>query len=284
MCVEISSESPISSPNTGRHRSVGDILWAMADTGDSVFDKAESLARRILERLGTKVDSKLAKSEHTLQARVIGNLASKLEAAVEANLQEDERGIRRLAPNQFKVLFTYEETSKLSSQYIESVGTELTASIFEYINNRRYVTRGPVVVEAVRDLFVTATEIKTSFSGEQISRSESAGSTSQTELSKTASFLSSDGHTYQVQLASNRAPAYVGRVAGSAIRIDDPSVSRMHCSISLRSEESVIVADLGSANGTLVNEVPLKPDEARILKKGDVISVGDFKLTVTEIV
>ena len=256
----------------------------MADTGDSVFDKAESLARRILERLGTKVDSKLAKSEHTLQARVIGNLASKLEAAVEANLQEDERGIRRLAPNQFKVLFTYEETSKLSSQYIESVGTELTASIFEYINNRRYVTRGPVVVEAVRDLFVTATEIKTSFSGEQISRSESAGSTSQTELSKTASFLSSDGHTYQVQLASNRAPAYVGRVAGSAIRIDDPSVSRMHCSISLRSEESVIVADLGSANGTLVNEVPLKPDEARILKKGDVISVGDFKLTVTEIV
>jgi hypothetical protein len=256
----------------------------MADTGDSVFDKAESLARRILERLGTKVDSKLARSEHRLQARLIGNLASKLEAVVEANLREDEQGIRRVAPNQFKVLFTYEETSKLSPQYIESVGTELTATVFEYINNRRYVTDGPVVVEAVRDLFAAATEIKTSFSGEQVSRSESAGSTSQTEFSKTARFLSSDGRTYQVQLASSRAPAYVGRVAGSAIRIDDPSVSRMHCSISLRSDGSVIVADLGSANGTLVNEVPLKPDEARILNKGDVISVGDFKLTVTEIV
>jgi hypothetical protein len=120
----------------------------MADTGDSVFDKAESLARRILERLGTKVDNKLAKSEHALQTRVIGALASKLEAAVEANLQEDEQGIRRVAPNQFKVSFTYEETSKLSPQYIESVGTELTATVFEYINNRRYVTSGPVVVEA----------------------------------------------------------------------------------------------------------------------------------------
>jgi pSer/pThr/pTyr-binding forkhead associated (FHA) protein len=58
----------------------------------------------------------------------------------------------------------------------------------------------------------------------------------------------------------------------------------MHCSISLRDDRSVVVADLGSANGTLVNEVPLKTDEARILNRGDVISVGDFKLTLTEIV
>jgi FHA domain-containing protein len=255
----------------------------MADS-DSVFDKAESLARRILERLGTSVDSKLTKSEHTLHARVIGDLASRLEVAVEANLREDDRGIRRVAPNQFKVLFTYEETSRLSPQYIESVGKELTAALFEYINNRRYVTRGTVVVEAVRDLFATGTEIKTSFSSDHTPKSESNGSVLKAGDGKIVRFLSSDGHTYQVQLMSNRAPAYVGRVAGSALRIDDPSVSRMHCSIAVRTDGSVIVADLGSANGTFINELQLTPDEARILNKDDVIGVGDFKLTVTEII
>jgi hypothetical protein len=256
----------------------------MADTDDSVFDKAESLARRILERLGTSVDRKLIKNEHTLQARVIGELASRLETAVEVNLQEDEQGIRRVAPNHFKVLFTYEETSKLSPQYIQSVGNELTATLFEYINNRRYVTRGPVVVEAVRDLFATGTEIKATFSREHVSQAELGDTTVKTEGDKTVRFLSNDGHTYQVQLMSNRAPAYVGRVAGSALRIDDPSVSRMHCSISLRSDRAVVIADLGSANGTIVNELLLKPDEARVINKGDVISVGDFKLTVTAII
>src|SRR5215813_11134494 len=253
----------------------------MADSGDSVFDKAESLARRVLERLGTSVDSKLTKSEHILHARVIGDLASRLEAATEANLQEDERGIRRVAPNQFKVLFTYEETSSLSPQYIESVGKELTAALYEYINNRRYVTRGTVVVEAVRDLFAASTEIKASFSIDPTSLS--GGSSLKAESVRTVRFLNSDGHIYQVQLMPDRAPAHVGRVAGSALRLDDASVSRMHCSIAVRTDGNVIVADLGSANGPFINDVPLKTDEARIINQGDVISVGDFELTVTEI-
>jgi FHA domain/FhaA, N-terminal domain len=260
---------------------MGDILITMVDGGDNVFDRAETLARRILERLGTSVDSKLTKGEDTLQARVIGDLASKLESVVEANLQEDERGIRRIAPNQFKILFTYEETSRLTPQYIESVGNELTAALFEYINNRRYFTRGTVIVEAVQDLFATTTQIKASFSSDSTPRP--GGSPVKAQPSKIVRFLSSDGHSYQVQLISNRAPAHVGRVAGSALRLDDPSVSRMHCSLSVRPDGNVVVADLGSANGTFINEVPLKPDEARILNQGDVISVGDFKLTVTEI-
>lgn len=255
----------------------------MSDGVNNVFDKAESLARRILERLGATVDGKLAKSEHTLHARVIGDLASRLENSVESNLQVDENGIRRVSPDHFRVLFTYEETSSLSPQYIESVGNELTAALFEYINNRRYVTRGKVTVEAVRDLFATGTEIKASFSSDRAAQSESLGSPPKAGSGKVVRFLSNEGHTYQVQLTSNRAPAHVGRVAGSALRLDDPSVSRMHCSISVRADGSVIVADLGSANGTFVNQRALTPDEACNLNIGDVISVGDFKLTVTEI-
>jgi pSer/pThr/pTyr-binding forkhead associated (FHA) protein len=75
----------------------------------------------------------------------------------------------------------------------------------------------------------------------------------------------------------------MGRAAGNAIRIDDENVSRLHCSLSLRSEGKVVIADVGSANGTYVNEQLLGSDEARTLRPGDTISVGDCRLTVSQI-
>lgn len=259
----------------------------MADPKDSALDKAESLAKQVLERLGSKVDAKLTSgNEQNLKPHVIGDLASRIEHVVESNLEEDEHGVRRIAPNRFKVLFTYEETSALSPQYIEAVSKELTATVFEYINNRRYVTRGPIEVEAGRDLFAKATTVKASFHSDkdQPESAAQAGPRTSAAGSKSVCVNSADGRSYRVELKPEGAPAYIGRAAGNAVRMDDPSVSRLHCSLSLRSSGRVVIADLGSVNGTYVNGQLLGLDEARLLNTGDVIGVGDFKLTVSEIV
>ena len=49
--------------------------------------------------------------------------------------------------------------------------------------------------------------------------------------SKRLSLRSSDGRLYQIDLKLEGAPAYIGRAAGNAVRIDDPSISRLHCSL-----------------------------------------------------
>jgi hypothetical protein len=256
------------------------------DPKDSVLDRAESLARRVLERLGSRVDTKLASGNEGLSSLVIGSLASRLERLIESTLRKDEHGIRNVAPNHFKVLFTYEETSALSPQYIEAVGIELTATVFEYINNRRYATRGPVEVEAGQDLFAKEMVMKASFEedmGQPVVTSKTSA-ISNSEESKRICLDNTDGQPYRLELKAGGAPAYIGRAAGSAVRIDDPSVSRLHCSLSVRSGGGgVLIADVGSANGTYVNEHLLGRDEARPLKPGDMIGVGDFKLTVSEI-
>ena len=258
----------------------------MADAKDSLLDKAESLARRILERLGSKVDRKLTSAnEHTLNLRVIGDLASRIEQVIESKLANDEQGVRRVAPNRFSVLFTYEETSALSPQYIEAVGKELTATVSEYINNRRYVTLGAIELFAGRDLFAKAITVKASFDGdEDLPASADPSGPKESDALKNICLSSSDGRTYRVELKPESAPAYIGRAAGNAVRIDDPSVSRLHCSLSLRSAGSIVIADVGSANGTYVNEALLGRDQALPLNTGDVVGVGDFKLTVSEIV
>lgn len=257
----------------------------MADPNDSVLDKAESVARRVLERLGSKVDGKLTSNEQTLKSQVIADISSRIERVIESSLEKDEHGIQRVAPNRFRVLFTYEETSALSPQYIEAVGKELTSTVIEYVNNRRYSTRGPIVVEAVRDLFAKAISVKTSFEVD-IKQPVSAEQTSTepgAEASNRICFNSSDGRSFKVELRPEGAPGYIGRAAGNAVRIDDPSVSRLHCSLSARSGGVVVIADVGSANGTYVNAHLLGRNEARSLSTGDVVGVGDFRLTVTEI-
>ena len=267
----------------------------MADSNDSVLDKAEGFARRVLERLGAKADSRTAaEKQQTFSPREIGDLTSRIERVIENSLQEDKQGLKRVAPNHFKILFTYEETSRLNTQYIEALATELKAVIFEYINNRRYETRGPVMVETGRDLFAKMTVIKPGFETADPSQepgvatlpdtvAQTARTAAHAEGARKVELRTSDGRSFQVQLLSGAAPAYIGRVSGNAIRIDDPSISRMHSSIGLRSNGDIVIADLGSSNGTFVNGQILSSNEARAVKPGDTIKVGDIALTVSDI-
>jgi pSer/pThr/pTyr-binding forkhead associated (FHA) protein len=69
----------------------------------------------------------------------------------------------------------------------------------------------------------------------------------------------------------------VGRDVGCSMRLNDPSVSRRHLRLVRRAHE-VFVEDLGSSNGTLVNNRTLAAP-LRVVE-GDKISVGTRELIV----
>jgi FHA domain-containing protein len=64
--------------------------------------------------------------------------------------------------------------------------------------------------------------------------------------------------------------AVIGRLSGSEVEIEDPGASRQHAEIR-RQGENYVVVDLGSTNGTLVNDAPIS--EAT-LEDGDRITIG----------
>ena len=69
----------------------------------------------------------------------------------------------------------------------------------------------------------------------------------------------------------------VGRGRGADIRLDDPSVSRLHAEL-VRRGPYVYVADLGlSRNGTRVNG---RPVARRVLDEGDVLSFGSARCRI----
>ena len=63
----------------------------------------------------------------------------------------------------------------------------------------------------------------------------------------------------------------IGRSPSAAIRLEDPTVSRVHARIERR-DASVYVEDLGSRNGTLVNGKPIGREA--LLTPGDRVRIG----------
>jgi hypothetical protein len=69
----------------------------------------------------------------------------------------------------------------------------------------------------------------------------------------------------------------IGRGHGADIRLDDPSVSRLHAEI-VRRGPYIYIADLGlSRNGTRVNG---RPVARRVLDDGDVLSFGSARCRI----
>jgi hypothetical protein len=78
--------------------------------------------------------------------------------------------------------------------------------------------------------------------------------------------LPDGGKRYQL----NTDRAVIGRLQGSEVEIQDPGASRRHAEIRRQGPDFVVV-DLGSTNGTLVNDQPVA--EAT-LEDGDRITIG----------
>jgi hypothetical protein len=66
----------------------------------------------------------------------------------------------------------------------------------------------------------------------------------------------------------------IGRVTGNDIILPDPSVSSRHC-ILIRSGDDILVRDLNSSNGTLINNERITE---KVLMLGDTLHVGGIAL------
>ena len=88
-------------------------------------------------------------------------------------------------------------------------------------------------------------------------------------------FLVSRGPKAGSRYQLDRGVSSLGRHPDSTIFFDDVTVSRRHAEAEFDGE-TVLVRDVGSLNGSYVNQKPL--EEPRALVDGDVLQIGKFKL------
>jgi Nif-specific regulatory protein len=79
------------------------------------------------------------------------------------------------------------------------------------------------------------------------------------------------GKLEDTNISMTEGPVIIGRQAGATLKIANASVSRRHAMIE-KDGDRFIIADLGSRNGTFVNDVPIKKRE---LQHGDRVRIGE---------
>lgn len=70
----------------------------------------------------------------------------------------------------------------------------------------------------------------------------------------------------------------VGRGTDNDLHINDRSVSKIHATLVMNKEGTLLVADTGSTNGTFINGRRLAYGEARQIAEGDVVGFGDIEV------
>ncbi len=90
--------------------------------------------------------------------------------------------------------------------------------------------------------------------------------------------LQSDGEPSLTLRLPQGSVKTLGRTARADFIVDAALVSRLHCRLTADASNQLVVEDLGSTNGTLVNGTPI---ERAVLKTGDTLTVGRCVFTVT---
>ena len=70
----------------------------------------------------------------------------------------------------------------------------------------------------------------------------------------------------------------IGRADGCQLRPSSDAISRRHCAILLQ-DDKVVVRDMGSRNGTYVNDIAIGKQEETLVT-GDILQVGPLKFEV----
>jgi pSer/pThr/pTyr-binding forkhead associated (FHA) protein len=75
----------------------------------------------------------------------------------------------------------------------------------------------------------------------------------------------------------DRSLLVVGRHPECDVRIESRRVSRLHCCVALLAPGKLLIRDLGSTNGTFVNNTRVRES---MLRPGDKIRIGDVEYSV----
>ena len=268
----------------------------MSEEKEKKRDEAlvERLMRRVLEGMGSVVDRKLGREADAQSGFTPTKLIERMKHLVDERVRTDAQG-RRIAPHLFKLKVEWGTHSEAPPEFIKDLENEVLAAAIDHINDRRLRTLAPIKVETSADIFTSGIAVDPSYGEfeEELRRQEEAARIN-VELAdaipKAKTLASADVPVAARVTTPERSfekvlpfrpggrRMGVGRVADNDLQLEHPSVSKIHASLVMNREGTLLVADTGSTNGTFINGRRIAYGEARQIEDGDVVSFGDVEV------
>ena len=197
-----------------------------------------------------------------------------------------------VVPHNIKLKMQWDKFSTDSDTAIAKLENELLTAAADHINDSLYYTYSPLKVEVKPDYFTQGVTLLVSFEKFSGEEHEAASNVTipainvKSELPNSPPTRPVGGEIFIARFELNGSRKdrrleftiggrlSVGRTSSSDLMIDDPSVSKIHASLVIDSENCLSVADTGSTNGTFINGERIAYGVARRLAESDRVKFG----------
>ncbi len=251
----------------------------------------ERLLRRVLESMGDVVDRKFGRTVEPRSGLTTSQLVDRMKRLIDERVRDEGRK-GRIAPHLMKLKVEWGTHSDAPEQIIKDLEHEILAAAIDHINDHRYRTLAPAKVETEVDIFTTGIAVDPTFGEfeEELRLADEAKrSKEDPRIPKGAPAVSDvqiiaritmRGATRELPLAFKPGGRRlnVGRVADNDLDLNDGSVSKIHATLMMNAQHTILVADTGSTNGTFINGRRISYGEARQIEEGDVVGFGDVEV------
>jgi hypothetical protein len=251
----------------------------------------ERLMRRVLESMGEVVDRKFGRTVAPKGGLTTSQLIERMKKTIDERVRDEGRR-GRIAPHHLKLKVEWGTHSEAPAEIIKDLETEVLAAAIDHINDHRYRTLAPVKVETEVDIFTSGISVDPTFGefAEKLRREDEERQAQQLpmppkgvppipDVGVTARVTMSNG-TREVTLAFKPGGRRlnVGRATDNELALHDTSVSKIHATLLMNAQGTLLVADTGSTNGTFINGRRISYGEARQIEDGDVVGFGDVEV------
>ena len=236
----------------------------------------------ILDRLtgrGWKPSSSLATSE------LIERMKSLMDAEVRENGDK-----RKYAPHNIKLKMQWDKFSTDAEDALRKLENEFLIAAVDHINDKHYFTHAPLSVQIKPDYFTSGVKLYVGFEKMEAEHREAEmdvtleglktddlfpESISEKRVGRLKVSFDIRGKHFDrdIKLEEGRRLS-VGRTKENDLAIDDASVSKTHASLLLNKDGKLVVADIGSTNGTFVRGERIAYGKAIEIKPGDALMFG----------
>jgi len=251
----------------------------------------ERLLRRVLESMGDVVDRKFGRTVEPKGGLTTSQLIERMKRLIDERVRDEGRK-GRIAPHHLKLKVEWGTHSEAPPEILKELEHEVLAEAIDHINDHRYRTLAQVEVETEVDIFTTGVSVDPTFGEfeEELKKEDEArravvdpqipkGVPPAPDVTIVARVTRHDG---LVEVPLTFKPGgkrlNVGRASDNDLSLNETSVSKIHATLLLNNEGTLLVADTGSTNGTYINGRRITYGEARQIELGDVVSFGDVEV------
>jgi len=201
-------------------------------------------------------------------------IAAALQREVDNSVQILSRD-RLLAPNSFTVELSPTDYERLAP-YGQTLSDELARMVEDHVRDQRYTLAGPLVMNFERQDDLTTGRFRVRGQANAAVTPRRGQASSDTSVRRAPVVVEVNGVRHPVEPPG----LVIGRGSEADLRVNDPGVSRRHVEIRVQvhgDQVSVSAVDLGSTNGTLVDD---RRVQQALLRDGSRIVIGSTTLVV----